>query len=298
MTTPRPQISLSPVVLRPTDTRVTHQAGPAITSDSHELSEIYPNFLFLGGDLVAKNLQLLQSHDITHVLNCAHKVCPAYYPHSLTYVCLDLLDSPKETLSHFILHAIFVMEECRLRKSKILVHCHQGISRSASLVIAYVAWRENWAMARALEYVKSKRSIVHPNQGFVNQLMDFERMELNSVALGPSLHVVARHKEDGEALIVKRSDHPKSVMHRPNVVFLLHEGPGGDVLIRNPPGGGVQIEMDTAIKVANWMVMYQKAYGGAKIWVVEHDDVRFEKALQAVPSIPEAREVEEIVVSN
>lgn len=54
--------------------------------------------------------------------------------------------------------------------SKVLVHCKMGISRSASVVIAYVMKAKNWNLHKALTYVKNKRTCIKPNENFLKQL--------------------------------------------------------------------------------------------------------------------------------
>ncbi|KAG0416073.1 hypothetical protein HPB47_006749, partial [Ixodes persulcatus] len=56
------------------------------------------------------------------------------------------------------------------RGSKVLVHCKMGISRSASVVIAYVMKAYDLDLDQALEFVKRRRSCIKPNSGFLKQL--------------------------------------------------------------------------------------------------------------------------------
>nr|CAD7604548.1 unnamed protein product [Timema genevievae] len=60
--------------------------------------------------------------------------------------------------------------------SKVLVHCKMGVSRSASVVIAYAMKAYNWDLKRALSYVKDKRSCIKPNTNFVTQLETYQGM--------------------------------------------------------------------------------------------------------------------------
>lgn len=141
-----------------------------------EATEIKP-WLYLGGDEVAKSKKILREKRITHVLNAAHAVCENYHEgdEDFEYVRpMDLADDASESIGHFLLQAIADIERVRESGGKILVHCHLGASRSATLVIAYLMWYDKLSSAEALKLVKAKRSIVQPNLGFILQLKDFD----------------------------------------------------------------------------------------------------------------------------
>ena len=56
---------------------------------------------------------------------------------------------------------------------KVLVHCVQGISRSATLVIAYLMLKHHMTVQNAVRLVRAQREI-WPNQGFLQQLCQFD----------------------------------------------------------------------------------------------------------------------------
>lgn len=60
--------------------------------------------------------------------------------------------------------------------SKVLVHCKMGISRSASVVIAYAMKAYNWNFEQAITHVKKKRSCIKPNKSFLSQLETYQGM--------------------------------------------------------------------------------------------------------------------------
>lgn len=62
----------------------------------------------------------------------------------------------------------------RQEGSKVLVHCKMGVSRSASVVIAYAMKAYNWSFRKALEYVQSKRTCIKPNKHFQLQLETYQ----------------------------------------------------------------------------------------------------------------------------
>lgn len=58
----------------------------------------------------------------------------------------------------------------------VLVHCQAGISRSATIVIAYCMWKERLSADAATALVSAARSAIWPNLGFKTQLREFERL--------------------------------------------------------------------------------------------------------------------------
>ena len=57
----------------------------------------------------------------------------------------------------------------------VLVHCYAGVSRSASVVIAYLMNQHGMSLKDAYQYVKNKRYFIKPNEGFRKQLVQFQR---------------------------------------------------------------------------------------------------------------------------
>jgi protein tyrosine phosphatase len=55
----------------------------------------------------------------------------------------------------------------------VLVHCSYGVSRSASIIIAYLIKEKNMTYEQALNYVKMIRPRINPNRGFRKELSDF-----------------------------------------------------------------------------------------------------------------------------
>ena len=61
-------------------------------------------------------------------------------------------------------------------EEKTLVHCRIGTSRSATIVIAYLMWKQNIKYEEAYNYVKNKRKRIGPNSGFKEKLKIFENL--------------------------------------------------------------------------------------------------------------------------
>ena len=60
--------------------------------------------------------------------------------------------------------------------NKVFVHCKEGISRSATIVIAFLMRSKQFKFRfdEALKYVQTRRPIVDPNPGFRNQLKQLD----------------------------------------------------------------------------------------------------------------------------
>lgn len=63
----------------------------------------------------------------------------------------------------------------RIRKGqRVIIFCHMGISRSATVCIACMMRYLKIDSRQALELLRAKRPIVNPNAGFVKQLENFK----------------------------------------------------------------------------------------------------------------------------
>lgn len=67
------------------------------------------------------------------------------------------------------------VDDVKANGGRILVHCHAGVSRSATVCMAYVMKNMDYDLRTAYDFVKMKRSCVSPNLHFMGQLLEFER---------------------------------------------------------------------------------------------------------------------------
>eukprot|EP01018_Ginkgo_biloba_P025495 Gb_00349 [translate_table: standard] len=141
--------------------------------------------IYLGSDAVARNRDVLRENDITHVLNCVGFVCPEYFKEDLVYKTLWLQDSPCEDITSILYDVFDYFEEVRDHGGRVLVHCCQGVSRSTSLVIAYLMWRKGQSFEDAFQYVKAARGITNPNMGFACQLLQCQK-RVHAAPMSPS----------------------------------------------------------------------------------------------------------------
>ncbi len=58
--------------------------------------------------------------------------------------------------------------------TRILVHCNLGISRSTTIILAYLMKTYNATVLETFKFLRHRRPIVCPNMGFLRQLIDYE----------------------------------------------------------------------------------------------------------------------------
>ncbi|CAN4124033.1 unnamed protein product [Withania somnifera] len=131
--------------------------------------------IYLGSDTVAKNRDILHENGITHVLNCVGFSCPEYFKDDLVYKTLWLQDSPTEDITSILYDVFDYFEDVREQGGRVFVHCFQGVSRSTSLVIAYLMWKEGLSFEDAFQHVKAARGVTNPNMGFACQLLQCQK---------------------------------------------------------------------------------------------------------------------------
>ena len=83
-------------------------------------------------------------------------------------------DDKDEKISQHFFDVHTIISEALNKNKNVIVHCAAGMSRSPTLVIAYLMIENRWSYEAAYNYVRSRRSIVEPNIGFAKQLKALE----------------------------------------------------------------------------------------------------------------------------
>jgi len=134
--------------------------------------QILPN-LYLGSEECTKLDAVLQERRITHILRVMKEGIPELSP-KYTYKVLQVGDKETEDLSsHFDSTFEFIHNGIQ-SGGAVLVHCAAGVSRSATVVSAYVMRDQKMKADEAISFVKSKRLQINPNRGFLEQLKIYE----------------------------------------------------------------------------------------------------------------------------
>ena len=158
------------IVVAPEDSSV------CLLQDKEEdfASSIFP-WLFLGGAHDAERVHELRTHQVTHVINLSPEskipVCEG-----IRYLHVNVGDHSDQPIHEHFESTISFIDEAR-QHGKVLVHCRHGISRSATIVIAYLIKKMCIPVILAKGIVKQLRPVINPNLGFVDALCTFQRQE-------------------------------------------------------------------------------------------------------------------------
>ena len=146
------------------------------TLKTKTLDHIIDN-VYLGNWPDSINSELLQKSSIKRILTLnkenTHTMGERamFKRHGIDYKYIMINDSLRENITLYMNDALkFITKD----KGNVFIHCSAGISRSVSVVIAYLMKYKNMSFYDALLYIRSIRPIANPNPGFVKQLKVWE----------------------------------------------------------------------------------------------------------------------------
>eukprot|EP00658_Telonema_sp_P-2_P015444 TRINITY_DN1593_c0_g1_i2.p1 TRINITY_DN1593_c0_g1~~TRINITY_DN1593_c0_g1_i2.p1 ORF type:complete len:269 (+),score=49.90 TRINITY_DN1593_c0_g1_i2:123-929(+) len=128
--------------------------------------------LLLGTVHEALDSEFLKRHHVTHVVNCTEmdiqaelrKTDPGIH---VTTVAIPDDDSAENDLYAALRATVAHVKQALASECVVLVHCERGVSRSATVVAACVMQAgEESDPEVALQWLRARRSVVDPNQGF------------------------------------------------------------------------------------------------------------------------------------
>jgi protein-tyrosine phosphatase len=138
-------------------------------ADDAEINKISDK-VFLGNEEGAMLKEKLKSLGITHILICGVDLIK-FHENDFKYFQLNIEDYSNENIKKYFREALSFIESSK----KIYVHCWAGVSRSASIVIAYFMWKQKLNFIESKKLVERGRECINPNEGFIKQLMEFEK---------------------------------------------------------------------------------------------------------------------------
>jgi hypothetical protein len=129
--------------------------------------------LYLSGYPFAANKLLLETYGISHIVNMAYEYSNTF-PNSFQYLHVPAKDVTSERLGPYFHEIAAFVATAKNEGGKVLVHCQQGISRSAAAVLACMIINEHTRLASAFRLLKLVKPDVEPNPTFLRELRMLE----------------------------------------------------------------------------------------------------------------------------
>jgi hypothetical protein len=126
--------------------------------------------VFIGGFRAAADPRFIRRQGITRIVKLfADSPQDARHP-GVAYYVLPAVDTPSYDIRPALVAAVPFIREGVARGENVLVHCHMGISRSATVVLLYLMLEHGVSLDAALRHLKKVRPVVNPNPGFMEHL--------------------------------------------------------------------------------------------------------------------------------
>ncbi|TNV75405.1 hypothetical protein FGO68_gene10796 [Halteria grandinella] len=133
--------------------------------------------LYLSGYQASEHEELVKNvMKVGAILTVANDLEQKFAGGTIEYKQVDIIDSEEHDVKqHFKDCIAFIRRVTEVEGKNILVHCAAGVSRSASVVVAYIMVSRKLRLKEAFAFVLEKRPCIKPNEGFMRQLEEFEK---------------------------------------------------------------------------------------------------------------------------
>ena len=137
-------------------------------SDMHQ---ILPG-LYLGGKDAAMRLVKTNGgkENVSHILNVADRIFYAPFHPKLKLEMVSINDHGRTELSKLFKRCFQFIDDALQNSGKVLVHCHLGVNRSATIIIAYICRERKCSFKEAFDFAKSKRCVIDPVPQYKQQI--------------------------------------------------------------------------------------------------------------------------------
>jgi len=105
------------------------------------------------------------------------------YPEHFKYLKVHILDAPFVNITAHFDKCFEFIESAKTNNSKLLIHCHAGMSRSPTICVAYIMKQMGWNLDKSYKHVFSARGFIMPNEGFMKQLVDYEQQLYGTISM-------------------------------------------------------------------------------------------------------------------
>uniref|UniRef100_A0A4W5KZG1 protein-tyrosine-phosphatase n=1 Tax=Hucho hucho TaxID=62062 RepID=A0A4W5KZG1_9TELE len=131
--------------------------------------------LYLGSQKDVLNKDLMVQNGIAYVLNASNTCPKPDFISESQFMRIPVNDNYCEKLLPWLEKTNEFIDKAKVSNCRVIVHCLAGISRSATIAIAYIMKTMGLSSDDAYRFVKDRRPSISPNFNFLGQLLEFEK---------------------------------------------------------------------------------------------------------------------------
>jgi predicted protein tyrosine phosphatase len=152
-------------------------------NNTFSANQIVPR-IYVGDLASASNKEALQEQGITHIVSI-YNGCYEIFPDDFKYKIIHINDDTWIDIDNYFDESNdFIDSALNNNNAKVMIHCQRGVSRSVTLLIAYLLWKKNKetkiendnidnTINNIIKEIKVHRPIAEPNDGFINCLKKY-----------------------------------------------------------------------------------------------------------------------------
>mmetsp|Transcript_109966 Transcript_109966/g.206112 ORF Transcript_109966/g.206112 Transcript_109966/m.206112 type:complete len:262 (+) Transcript_109966:60-845(+) len=155
-------------------------------TDKRCITALPPSPVLIGGATAASAFDLMRKLGVKCILNVTTDIAeprPSELGSDIEWHRIPLQDAEDQDITDALDAGLTIIDRIAEEDSKVLIHCHEGKSRSVALCLAYLIARDRMPLADALNFVKLHRREAQPNAGFMKQLMALEMSTLGTSSM-------------------------------------------------------------------------------------------------------------------
>jgi protein-tyrosine phosphatase len=163
-----------------------------LDAPTSDVGEVLPG-LFVGGSTAARH----PPSSVRRIVNCTQTEGCHHADRGVRYFQVVVDDNENAKIGKFFEQANGFIAEGLAAGEPVLVHCKEGISRSTTVVVAYLMAKRGLSLSDALAQTCAARPVAKPNRGFLEQLHRYEDSIRSgdreiSIATGPRVASCAK----------------------------------------------------------------------------------------------------------
>lgn len=156
---------------------INNQSFNKHISDYTNVSKINKN-IFLGNWSISCNEKFLKNNNIKYIVCIENIKKPDYINNiykklGIKHVQFFIEDLDNKNIYQYFNESTNIIDKVINNDLNILIHCQAGISRSTTILMAYLISKKNMTPIDAFNYILKKRPVISPNNGFIRQLNEW-----------------------------------------------------------------------------------------------------------------------------